>query len=149
MKNQRSLTIGCLAKKLDICVETIRYYHRIGLLQVPAPLPGSAVRAYTDDYFKQLQFIKRAQRLGFSLNENRGLVALANGNDCAEVYRLAQEKLATLEEKMAEIASMRDTIAALLCQCSGKSDIECPIIHALLSTDEQPGLPILNRLNIH
>lgn len=149
MKSQQSLTIGCLAKKLDICVETIRYYHRIGLLQIPTPLPGSAVRAYTDDHFKQLQFIKRAQRLGFSLDEIRGLVALSNGNHCAEVYCLAQEKLATLEEKMAEIASMRDTIATLLCQCSGKSDMECPIIHALLSTDEQTNLPMLNRLNIH
>lgn len=133
MNNKRYLTIGSLAKELGICKETIRYYHRIGLLPVPAHLPNGAVRAYRDEHLQLLQFIKRAQRLGFSLDEIRSLIELSNGSCCHQVQAFAKRKLADLEQKMAEIAYMRNAIRALLNECvDNKREAQCPIIEALL-----------------
>jgi len=62
----KMVTIGALARATGVNVETIRYYHRIGLLPVPRPTRGS-FRRYDRDSFKRVRFIRRAQRLGFSL----------------------------------------------------------------------------------
>jgi MerR family mercuric resistance operon transcriptional regulator len=133
MNTQKHFTIGCLAKELGICTETIRYYHRIGLLPIPTHLDGGTIRGYANEHLQKLQFIKRAQRLGFSLDEIRTLIELSNGNHCEQVQTFAKQKLADLEEKMAELARMRRTIAALLNECEKNScDTQCPFIKGLL-----------------
>ena len=131
MKNHGLFTIGSLAQELGVCVETVRYYHRIGLMPVPAPPAGSTVRQYTLEHFSQLQFIKKAQCLGFSLSEIRGLIALSEGTHCAEVCEMAKTKLHDLEEKMAEIRGMRDAITGLIAECSQIENKSCPMIDAL------------------
>lgn len=132
MNNPKNFTVGCLANELGICTETIRYYHRIGLLPVPTRLPGSTVRVYGEDDLRLLRFIKQAQQLGFSLEEIRKLIALSNGSHCQQVQSLARQKLHGLEQRMAEIADMRDTIAALLNECAKNNrDAQCPMIDAL------------------
>jgi MerR family mercuric resistance operon transcriptional regulator len=133
MNNQKRLTVGCLAKELGICTETIRYYHRIGLLPVPPRAPGSTVRRYGEEDVRLLRFIKQAQHLGFSLEEIRGLLTLSRGSHCEEVQCLARQKLCDLEKKMLEIAHMRDTIRALLNECANnEGESQCPLIEALL-----------------
>jgi DNA-binding transcriptional MerR regulator len=85
MTNHKHLTIGCVAKQLGICTETIRYYHRIGLPAVPDPLPGSSVRVYREEDVCLIKFIKQTQSLGFCLAEIRLLIALSTGCNCEEV----------------------------------------------------------------
>jgi MerR family mercuric resistance operon transcriptional regulator len=134
MNTQKQFTIGCLAKELGICTETIRYYHRIGLLPIPECPDGRSVRMYSEKDVQLLKFIKRAQRLGFSLEETRSLIELSHGKNCNLVEPIAKQKLAELEEKIAEIASMRDLIAHLLKGCANNErDADCPVIEALLA----------------
>jgi len=131
MKKEQSFIIGSLARELDVCVETIRYYHRIGLIPVPKPKAGGGIRIYSWQDLSLLQFVKRAQRLGFTLDEIRGLITLSEGKHCAEVYQMAQEKLLALEEKMLEIAKMRNAIFALTQKCPATQEAFCPLIEAL------------------
>lgn len=146
MKNRGLFTIGCLAQELGICVETVRYYHRIGLIPIPAPLAGSVVRQYSLEHLSQLQFIKKAQRLGFSLDEIRGLIALSEGAHCAEVYQMAKTKLHELDEKMAEICSMHDAITGLVIKCTQAKNKSCPFIHALHDLNSQQDCPCENHV---
>lgn len=132
MNVHKRLTIGAAASELGIGTETIRYYHRIGLLPVPPPSPGGSIRAYGREQLELLRFIRRAQRLGFSLDEIRGLIELSTGNECGSVQAVATRKLRELDEKLAEIAQMRDTIAGLLRRCALNGDQEpCPLTDVL------------------
>lgn len=125
------LTIGKLAAAAGVNVETIRYYQRIGLLDEPAK-PLSGHRRYSDEMLKRLRFIKRAQALGFTLSEVAGLLTLDRSCACAETRALAARKLALIELKMADLASMRDVLGRLAQQCDAEDGgAICPIIEAL------------------
>ena len=131
------LTIGGLAKASDVNVETIRYYHRIGLLPTPERDYGS-IRRYSSDSLKRVRFIKRAQRLGFSLEEVSRLLGLADGTHCGETRDLAKKKLAIVEEKMADLALIQNTLKALIHSCELGSDGQgCPVIDRLVSDETQ------------
>lgn len=124
-------TIGALAKASNINVESIRYYHRIGLLPAPQRVHGQ-IRRYTEDSLKRIRFIKRAQRLGFSLDEIRLLLGLADDQHCAETRELAERKLTIVEEKMADLAAIQSTLKTLIASCAETSgDCGCPIIDNL------------------
>jgi MerR family transcriptional regulator, mercuric resistance operon regulatory protein len=132
MDAHERLTIGVVASQLGIGTETIRYYHRIGLLPVPPVPPGRAQRVYAREQVVLLGFIRRAQRLGFSLEEIRDLIKLSNGTECGSVQVLAARKLGELDQKLAEIALMRDTIARLLGACAHNGDDNsCPLTDVL------------------
>jgi MerR family mercuric resistance operon transcriptional regulator len=140
MNHQKHFTIGRLAKELGVCTETIRYYHRIGLLPIPTHFPGSTIRMYAATDLQLLKFIKGSQRLGFSLDETRALIELSKGNHCDQVRPVAMQKLAELEKKMAEIAIMRDMIVLLLDECAkNNGDTQCPVIEALLQGTSRAG----------
>lgn len=122
------LTIGALAKACGINVESIRYYHRIGLLPTPARDLGS-IRRYTDDSLKRVHFIKRAQRLGFSLDEVALLLGLADGEHCAETKSIAQRKLKLVEEKLSDLAAIQTALKRLIQSCQRTPGGQgCPII---------------------
>src|ERR1700688_2816759 len=93
------LTIGKLAERAGVNVETIRYYQRRGLLDEPKKtLRG--YRHYPPTIAKRVRFIKRAQTLGFTLEEVAGLLRLDSASACAETRELAAHKLALIEEKL-------------------------------------------------
>jgi|SRR5579883_2013682 len=126
-----NLTIGGLAKESGVNVETIRYYQRRGLLQEPAK-PQSGFRHYRPDTVKRVRFIKRAQALGFTLEEVRGLLALDKGKACPETREMAAHKLALIEEKIADLTKMRKALTGLVRACDASAaDARCPIIHLL------------------
>ena len=112
-------------------VETIRYYQRRGLVEEPAKPPGG-YRKYSAEIVKRIRFIKRAQALGFTLEDVAGLLQL-NGTDlCAKTRDLAARKLALLERKLSELARIRDSLAKLVGQCDSKlKRSTCPIIDIL------------------
>lgn len=125
------LTIGRLAAAAGVNVETIRYYQRRGLLDQPAK-PLGRYRRYPAEMVKRVRFIKRAQVLGFTLEEVAGLLRLDAACTCVETRELAVRKLALIEKKMADLAAMQTALAGLIGECdTGGGTGACPIIHAL------------------
>ena len=126
------LTIGKLAEQAGVNVETIRYYQRRGLLDEPKkPLGG--YRRYPSDTAKRVRFIKRAQALGFTLEEVAGLLRLDAAGACAETRELAAHKLVLIDEKLAELGTMRSGLAGLLAKCGKNHHRACPIIQVLVT----------------
>jgi MerR family mercuric resistance operon transcriptional regulator len=125
------LTIGRLAEETGVNVETIRYYQRRGLMTEPDK-PTHGHRRYTGDAIKRVRFIKRAQVLGFTLEEIGSLLELDEAHACAETRDLAAHKLQVIEDKLADLNAMRKALTTLMRQCdAGAMRGVCPIIHAL------------------
>ena len=125
------LSIGALAKAADVNVETIRYYQRRGLVDEPTkPLGGH--RRYAAAAAARVRFIKRAQQLGFTLEEIRELLLLEDGQGCREARLLAERKLELIETRIADLARMRRMLRGLIAECiEGKRPRSCPIIATL------------------
>ena len=126
---KNSDTIGGLAKAAGVGVETVRYYQRRGLLPEPARPPGE-IRRYGDEDLKRLRFIRRAQAAGFTLEEIGELLALDRTDDRARVRELAAERLAALDERIAELERSRDALERLRSTCASGKKGPCPIIEA-------------------
>jgi MerR family mercuric resistance operon transcriptional regulator len=125
------LTIGQLASKAEINVETVRYYERRGLIQRPTR-PASGYRQYSDQILQILLFIKRAKSLGFKLDEIESLLSLSSGH-CGEVKLLAEEKLDHINDKITDLKRLAEVLASLVKQCDKRDDeAHCPIIETLL-----------------
>ena len=125
------ITVGQLAEAAGVNVETIRYYQRIGLLPLPKRDHGN-IRRYSAGDLTRIQFVKRAQALGFSLDEVALLLGLSDGKHCAETKLLAAKKLALVEAKIRDLAAMRVSLRSLIAKCSkGSRGCGCPIIDAL------------------
>lgn len=124
-------TIGALAQQAGVNVETIRYYQRRGL--VPEPVkPLGGIRNYAPEHVQRLRFIKRAQQLGFSLEEVGDLLSLEDGLHCREVEEIAGEKLTLVRERIAQLGMIESALATLIGKCrSNKGKLRCPLISAL------------------
>ncbi|AEA97259.1 Hg(II)-responsive transcriptional regulator [Alteromonas mediterranea] len=126
-------TISKLAKALNINVETVRFYERRGLITQP-PKPDTGYRHYPEETVNRIRFIKRAQELGFTLDEISNLLSL-NDYPCSQVQDLAELKLIAVKEKMADLRRLEKALKALkalLAQCqSNDDDSHCPIIDSL------------------
>jgi MerR family mercuric resistance operon transcriptional regulator len=125
------MKIGDLAAQAGVHVETIRYYQRLGLMPSP-PRGHGAVRRYDAHAVERLRFIKRAQALGFSLDEVKLLLDLSVGEHCAETRNLAKRKLELVEKKIADLRALEDALRKLVRACgSGRAGRGCPIIENL------------------
>lgn len=125
------MTIGKLAEAAGVNVETIRYYQRRGLLEEPVkPLHGQ--RRYSLEQAKRVRFIKRAQALGFTLAELGQLLLLNEARSCKSTRALAVHKLELIDEKMADLESVRQALGKLVQQCDAGDGAKCPIIDALV-----------------
>lgn len=124
------MRIGQLATSVGVHVETIRYYQRIGLIEVPEK-PYGRVRSYDDDDLRRLRFIRRAQGLGFSLEDIRALLELSM-SDCQQVQKLAVEKLNLVKAKLRQLRNIESALTRTIEQCSRRKATEaCPIIETL------------------
>lgn len=132
-----SFTIGVVAKRVGVAIDTIRYYEREGLL--PEPMRrASGYRSYGEGAIAQLRFIRRAKQLGFTLDEIRELLALSADRQrgVKAVKKRAQQRLAAIEQRIVELQRVRDGLAELVESCPGHGAPEhCPILRAL--TDEE------------
>jgi len=128
-----SLTIGVFAKAAGVNVETIRFYQRKGLLPEPDKPLGS-IRRYGDDDVARVKFVKSAQQLGFSLDEIAELLVLQDGTQCSQARTLAEHKLVSVRQKLANLTRIESALSALVNQCSRTSDkVTCPLISSLHS----------------
>ena len=126
-----ALTIGKLSKATAVKVETIRYYERIGLLGTPSRT-DAGYRTFSERDAARLRFIKRGRELGFSLEEIRTLIELADqpGRSCGEVDRLVLEHLAEVRQRIADLRRLEAELQRLA-GCSQSSVAEGRIIEAL------------------
>jgi MerR family mercuric resistance operon transcriptional regulator len=129
--NASGIKIGRLAEMAGVHLETIRYYQRIGLMPKPQRDYGS-VRRYGKDAVGRLRFIKRAQALGFSLDEVRLLLELSAGEHCAETRTFAEQKKRLVEKKIADLHGIQSALDQLIRACrAGRAGRGCPIIESL------------------
>ena len=125
------MKIGALAEETGVHVETIRYYQILGLMPKPARAHRSA-RRYGREAADRLRFIKRAQGLGFSLDEVRLLLGLSVGEHCAETRTFADRKRRLVEKKISDLRSIQAALDKLIRACgTGKRGRGCPIIESL------------------
>lgn len=125
-------TIGEVAKAAGVNVETVRYYQRRGLLQEPAK-PTGGHRRYPEHEVTRLRFIKRAQGLGFTLQEIDNLLRLRAGNCCSETHDMAVLKLSIINAKITELLNIKRALKDLVHQCEqlGNQEGNCPIMQSL------------------
>ncbi len=119
-------------------VNVLRYYERRGLLPEPDRL-GSGYRSYGPEAVRTIRFVKRAQILGFTLEEVEALLQLAAGGprSCADARQLAAEKLADLEKRIEALEAMRRSLTRLVTTCDRpRARRECPLLEALADADE-------------
>lgn len=131
----QTITIGKLAKQTGVGVGTLRYYERLGLI-APAQRTAAGYRVYRPEAAQRLHFIRRAQALGFSLEQIAELLALSDNPKAgaAEVKHLTRAKIADIEERIRDLERMKQGLAALEERCPGHgSTANCPILAALNS----------------
>ena len=126
------LPIGELSRRTGCNIETIRYYERIGLLRHPARTAGR-FRRYSLDDVRRLAFVRRARDLGFTLDEVRALLELANaeGRSCAEVRDLAAAHLDDVRARITDLRKIEGILREMVLQCSDGTLPECPLIGSL------------------
>ena len=128
------LTISGLAQVRGVGVETVRYYQRRGLLETPVRPAGEGygggVRRYGDEDVRKLRFIRSAQAAGFTLEQISELLTLDATDDRARARKLAMERIAALDAKIAELKAARDALSRLAKDCGAGSSGPCPIIRA-------------------
>lgn len=126
------LPIGALSRRTGVNIETVRYYERVGLLPPPARSEGGH-RLYGGGHLMRLNFVRRARDLGFTLNEIRGLLELAEKRDrpCAEAREVAVGHLSDVTAKIADLRTMERVLADMVARCAEGSTPECPLIEAL------------------
>ena len=127
------LSIGQVAKKTGVGVETIRFYERQSLLDQPER-KESGYRQYREDAVKRIRFIKGAKELGFSLKEILELLSLRvdPSTTCADVKKRAEIKLSDIKDKIESLKKMKKALNKLVSACGAKGPAsECPILEAL------------------
>ncbi len=127
------------AREAGVNVQTIRYYERRGLLPRPHRRT-SGYREYEADAVRVVRFIKRAQELGFSLDEVEQLIRLRGvaSGERHRVRAIAERKIAEIDRKLTSLRSMRRALAGLVEACHGGGAATCPIIEALAGRDTRP-----------
>ncbi len=127
------ITIGQVADQAQVNVETIRYYERRGLIAQPSR-PKSGFRRYPEESVERIRFIKRAQDLGFSLEEITELLDLRieASTACDEVKLQAEAKIADIAEKIKSLQRIKRMLSGLVNACETRtSTTKCPILEAL------------------
>ncbi len=128
----KKMTISRLATAAGVNVETVRFYQRSGLIDEPAR-PNSGYRTYGDEDVRRIRFIKRAQLLGFTLDEIASLLKLEGTGTCSSMRALAAKKLAMVEAKLVDLLAMRTALSTMVARCDSEApDTSCPIIQALI-----------------
>ena len=128
------MTIGKVAQAVGVGVETIRFYERRGLIEQPPRPAAGGYRVYSDETVQRVQFIRRAQELGFSLREIAELLSLRTDHDtdAGEVRQRATAKLQDVDRKIERLQHIRRGLMTLLDRCPGEGPLRCcSIIEAL------------------
>ena len=126
------VTIGAVSAETGCNIETIRYYEKTGLLPDP-PRSAAGYRIYSAAHATRLRFILRARKLGFSMEDIRGLMGLDDGAapTCAEVKERTERHLADVRAKISDLRRIESVLAATASRCSGAEVPNCPVLDAI------------------
>ena len=126
------MRIGAAAEQAGVNVQTLRYYERRGLLP-RSPRRTSGYREFPDEAVRVVRFVKRAQDLGFTLDEIEELLRLRNDRrrDRGRIRTVAGKRVREIEGKIAELQAMKQALSHLIHCCEEGATLECPIIEAL------------------
>lgn len=127
------LNIGDIARQGGVSVETLRYYEQQGLIETP-DRDANGYRKYAPEVVRHIQFIKRAQDVGFTLRDIGDLLSLKAdpGASCSDVRDRALGKLSEIEEKIDVLSRMRDVLSTWTNACPSTGPVSaCPILDAL------------------
>ena len=119
-----------VAAQAQVNTQTLRYYERRGLLPEPERTQ-SGYRAYTPDAVRVVRFVKRAQQLGFTLDDIEDLLHLADGgpDSCDDARSMARTRIIDLQQRIDELTGMRDALARLIDTCGQpRAERDCPIL---------------------
>ena len=132
------LTIGRMAEQAGVGIDTVRFYERRGLLPEPRRT-AAGYRLYGEDSINRIRFVRRAKRLGFTLDEIENLLKLQDqGGRKSEVKEITTRKLQQIDAKIADLSRMRTVLKTLATECSGRGNVSsCPIIEAMSGNDEE------------
>lgn len=126
------MKIGQLSKATGLPIDTIRYYEQQGVLPRAERQLSSGYRVYDSADVERLQFIRRAKALGFTLTEIGELMTMSQGDDVAAIRHATVAKLANVEQRLADLARIRDGLQSLVDACPGRGGMDaCPIVRAL------------------
>lgn len=131
-------SIGEVAELLGVSAHTLRYYEKIGLL-APVSKTTSGRREFSEADIKRLQFIKRAQRMHFSLDEIGELIELdkAPSVDKPHARKLVEEKLSDIEASLSDLLKLKKDLSRMLVACKSSKEAEdCPIIGEIKSAEQ-------------
>jgi MerR family mercuric resistance operon transcriptional regulator len=129
--HRETMTIGAVAAAAGVNVETIRFYQRKGLMPEPDK-PYGSIRRYGASDLARVRFVKAAQRLGFTLEEVAELLTLDDGAHCDEVRLLAEQKLADVRDKLADLRRIESALAKSVRECCvTRGTVSCALISAL------------------
>jgi MerR family transcriptional regulator, mercuric resistance operon regulatory protein len=129
-----------VAAAAHVNAQTLRYCERRGLLPQPRRT-RSGYRAYTADAVRVVRFVKRAQQLGFTLDDIEELLHLADGGpaSCDEAKTMARGRFADLQRRIADLAGMRDALTRLVDTCDQpRAQRDCPILHDIQTAATTP-----------
>ncbi len=131
------LSIGQLANASGCKVQTIRYYEQIGLLAAPTRTTGGQ-RRYLPPEVGRLRFIRHSRALGFSLEAIRELLSLTEqpSHSCAEADRIARYQLVQIEQRIAQLQTLRQELKRMIEQCAGGQIADCRVIEVLADHDK-------------
>jgi MerR family mercuric resistance operon transcriptional regulator len=134
-----SMSVGQLAERTGIKADTIRYYERIGLLP-PSTRAANGHRHYAGDMVGRLIFAHRAREIGFSLDDVRALLHLADAREpsCARVRDVAAAYLGNVRSKLTDLQAVESVLATMVRACESGVLPGCPIIEALSHTPPPP-----------
>lgn len=131
VKHTSDMTIGQLAIEAEVNVETVRYYHRRGLLLAPKR-PTGGIRRYSTGALARLRFIKRSQALGFSLHDVEALLSLDDGRTRSSARGIGACRLAEVRQRMRDRRTLERALRALADRCaSNAGPVTRPLIDAL------------------
>ncbi|HED35406.1 MAG TPA: heavy metal-responsive transcriptional regulator [Gammaproteobacteria bacterium] len=127
--------IGEVTKLISLSADTLRYYEKYGLTP-DISRSTSGIRLYLDKDISRLKFIKRAQRMNFSLEEIKNLLSMREDPQHAKdsIRQLTADKLTKIEEQLTELSTLRNELTLLLNLCRG-SEGGCPIIEGIDTDD--------------
>ena len=127
---KQKMTIGVLAKKAHVGIETIRFYQRKNILTEPKTSCG--FREYSDSDLKKLQFIKKAQKLGFTLKSIKDLLSISVCNSKSQPYlaKICDEKMQEITEKIESLKEMKKMLTEFSKRCASKNknSTECEFL---------------------
>lgn len=140
MTEKAFYTIGQAADRSNVSAKMIRHYESVGLIPKAQRTHGD-YRMYSEEDVHRLRFVARARGLGFSIKEIQTLLGLWSNRRraSAEVKRLALKHVEVLEQKIAELNSIRVTLSDLAKRCHGDARPECPILEELESAAHSGG----------